>query len=273
MLAEPVLSAEDRRIWDRWCRAARVHAGTQLHRRRVDRARAVVDDFASRTRRPYVAWSAGKDSTAMTHLACVDRDHRDWRVMSIKDDLDFPGEEEYVRALGAAWGLTALDVVHPPFSLQEWVREHCAGMDVGEDIHGRTAGLSRAAFYSVITAYAAEHQADGALLGLRAAESPGRNLNRATHGTIYAHHDGILRATPLADWQGLDVYGYLLTHGIEPLHVYRCCGLATSPEKVRKSWWLPGASVSSGATVWLHTYYPSLYRKLRELWPAASTGG
>jgi 3'-phosphoadenosine 5'-phosphosulfate sulfotransferase (PAPS reductase)/FAD synthetase len=191
--------------------------------------------------------------------------------MSIKDDLDFPGEEEYVRQLAAAWGLTGLDVIHPSFSLQEWIAEHLGTMEIGDDVHSRTAGLSREAFYPLIDRWVAEHHCDGALLGLRAEESPGRNMNRVTHGTIYAHSDGVLRCTPLADWRGLDVYGYLLSHGIEPLHVYRCCGLAARPDKVRKSWWFPGAHVNYGATVWLRMYYPSLYHRLCELWPIAGS--
>ena len=97
---------------------------------------------------PYLGWSAGKDSTAMTHLVCVEGEHRDWHILSIKDDLDFPGEEKYVRRWAAAWGLQSLDVVHPPFSLQAWLRDHAADLDAGDDMHGRMAGLSREGFYA-----------------------------------------------------------------------------------------------------------------------------
>jgi len=268
---EPILTSDDRSIWEGWCRAALAHSRTQLHRRRVERALADVEAFAARVRRPYVAWSCGKDSTAMAHLACVLAGHRGWRVLCIKDDLDFPGEEEYALALAGQWGLEQLDIVRPAFSLQDWIAEHLATMEIGDDVHGRTAGLSREAFYPLIEQYAERIDADGVLLGLRAEESPGRNMNRASRGTIYGHSDGRLRCTPLADWRGIDVYAYLLSRGIEPLHVYRCCGLATSPDRVRKSWWFPGAHVNYGATVWLRTYYPSLYRRLCELWPIAGS--
>lgn len=270
-IPEPVLTSADRERWSSWCRAARLHARTRLHQRRVDRALETIAAFSAQVEQPYVAWSAGKDSTAMTHLACVAAGHLDWHVLSIKDDLDFPGEEEYVRGLAAEWGLTRLDVVHPPLSLQDWIADHLATMEIGDDVHSRTAGLSREAFYPVIDAYADQIQADGVLLGLRTEESPGRNMNRASRGTIYPHSGGVLHCTPIADWRGLDVYAYLLSHGIEPLHVYRCCGLATSPDLVRKSWWFPGAHVNGGATVWLKTYYPSLYRRLCELWPIAGS--
>ena len=271
MKPEPILTTEDRRIWENWCMAARLHARTKLHKRRVERALADVERFSCQTERPYVAWSGGKDSTAMTHLACVLGGHQDWRVLSIKDDLDFPGEEEYVLGLGKEWGLQRLDVVHPAFSLQGWIAEHLDTMEIGQDVHARTAGLSRAAFYPLIDEYADGIDADGVLLGLRAEESPGRRMNRASRGTVYAHSDGRLRCTPVADWKALDVYGYLLTHDIDPLHVYRCCGLAVSPGDVRKSWWFPGAHVNYGATVWLRTYYPSLYHKLCGIWPIAGS--
>lgn len=262
---EPYLTTEDHRIYNTWMRQAAVHARTTLHRRRVDKAGAVVEDMAERCPDAYVAWSGGKDSTALMHLASS-RGVR--RAMSEKDDLDFPGEEEYVRNLAAAWDVE-VDILRPPFSIETWLREHAADIDPTEDMHGRTADLSRQAFYGPIETYSADRGRPGVYLGLRAEESRGRTMNRATRGALYQKNSGEMICTPLADWLGIDVYAYLASRGIEPLSVYRCVRMHESPDRVRKSWWLPGSHTRHGGMRWLSTYYPSLFRRLCDIWPQA----
>jgi 3'-phosphoadenosine 5'-phosphosulfate sulfotransferase (PAPS reductase)/FAD synthetase len=213
----------------------------------------------------FVAWSGGKDSTALAHLVRVDCGVPG-RVVSIKDDLDFPGEVEYVTRLALRWGLD-MKIVSPPFSLQQWLLDH---PEVGalDDHWSRGAALSRAGFYPLVDALNANRS--GVYLGLRTEESHGRKMNRARRGEIYEQASGQVVCQPLCDWRGLDVFAYLAENGVEPLHVYRCVRFHRDPARVRKSWWLPcsaGRDVS-GAT-WLRTYYPSLHRRLCELMPDA----
>ena len=120
--SEPRLSAEDVRLWDIWMLAAGAHATTRLHRARVDTARARVALALDVAPDMAVMWSGGKDSTALTHLACVDM-RAPLRVYSEKDDLDYPGEEEYVSALAAQWGLD-LEIVRPDTSPRAWIAAH-----------------------------------------------------------------------------------------------------------------------------------------------------
>src|SRR5690606_13832135 len=98
-------------------------------------------------------------------------------------------------------------------------REHAREMRADEDMHARTAALSKAAFYSVVEEATAPH--DLVFLGLRAEESRGRAMNRATRGTLYRKANGQVVCQPLADWRGLDVYAYLFARGIDVLPVYR----------------------------------------------------
>ena len=271
-MSEPILRPEDERLWRSWVATCRIHARQRDHQRRVDLARRRIGDALAAAPSWCVMWSGGKDSTALVHLACVDLGHR-LPVASEKDDLDYPGEEEYVLDLAAAWGLD-LAVLRPPVSPRAWMAENAATLGAGDDLHSRAAGLSRACFYDVVERHGAAH--DGVMLGLRQEESAGRRASRAAHGTLYrkAHPyraAGQWVSTPLADWTGLDVMAYLLTRTIPVLPVYRCLALAHArePWRLRKSWWVPGGHSRWGGAAWLRHYYPSLYHQLAAWMPDA----
>jgi len=263
---EPRLTDEDRRIWHQWVRAARRWATTRLHRSRVERTRRIVEEFHTNHPDAYVAWSAGKDSTAMTHL--IADVVGPVRAMSIKDDLDFPGEEDYLRRHAEAWGVR-LDIVRPP-SLQAWLRDHADEIGAADDVHSRAAGLSRVGFYPLIEEYDRSTGTRAKYLGLRAEESHGRKMHRAKRGAIYTKTNGEVVCQPICDWRGIDVYAYLLSRNIDLLPLYRCVRLHDAPERVRKSWWVPGAHAQFGQGTWLRTYYPGLFQLLEDLLPGAS---
>lgn len=268
MTSEPLLTDEDGRIWDAWYRQALVHARTAVHRARLDVARRRVLRMAEACPDAYVSWSAGKDSTALLHL--VRRECGvPGRVMSHRDDLDFPGEEAYIQRWSAAWGIE-VDFLRPAFVLQDWIRGHADELDADGDLHSRAAAFSEASFYSLLDEYRGRLGVPGVYLGLRADESRGRAMNRATRGVQYRKANGETICTPLADWRGIDVYAYLLSRGIDLLPVYRCVRLHESPDRVRQAWWLPGATTRHGGMVWLRAYYPSLFRRLCELLPDAA---
>lgn len=274
-MMEPRLSSDDVRIWDAWRRTAAAHAGTRAFGRRVDAARSVVLRAMAVNPSPCLSWSGGKDSTVMVHLVRSEMGI-DIPAASEKDDLDYPGEREYVEELAAAWGLR-LTILTPPISPAEWFAEHAGQLAADEDVHARTAALSKVAFYDVVEAHGAAHGL--IFLGLRAGESYGRRMNRASRGTLYRKRpdrwhpvEGQWVATPLADWDGLDVLAYAESRDIELLPVYRCVALMHrhEPWHLRKSWWLPGANARWGGVVWLRHYWPSLYGRLCRLLPGAS---
>lgn len=276
MQAEPILDSHDRAVWARWMIVADRHARSITHRRRVDQARRLVDQCLREARGDAVVmWSGGKDSTVMAHLI-TEATGGEVPLVSEKDDLDYPGEEQYVTALARQW-LAGLQIVRPPFSLEDWIRDHAHELDVAGDFHSRAAGLSKAAFYQVVEEATKDREA--LFLGLRAAESQHRERNRRYNGLIYRRHSapgqerGQLVCTPLGDWQGIDVYAYAIKHGIELLPVYRCVGFMyeREPWRVRKSWWIPGGFSAMGGIVWLRRYWPSLYQRLLEWFPAAQS--
>jgi len=200
MSCEPILTSADRSTWEQWERLALAHAGLAVHKARVQRSLGIVADMAKRCPSAYIAWSGGKDSTALVHLVCVEAG-LPVRAMSIKDDLDFPGEEEYVLDLSAEWGV-ACDIVRPPFSLQDWLKQHGAELDPGEDMHGRDVAFAKKAFYLVVEAYRLSHASPGVYLGLRKEESRARMMNRIQRGPIYTKKTGETVCQPLCDWTG-----------------------------------------------------------------------
>jgi hypothetical protein len=262
---EPVLSPNDVRVWDRWRATFGMHIRSLGFRRAVDGAKRVAAKALDGATKPMASWSAGKDSTALAHLLRVGLG-ADFLAVSEKDDLDYPGEEDYLHSLAAEWGLR-LEIVRPPVSPLAWLLERRGQLSAGEDMHSRAAGLSRACFYGVMERANEGH--DVVFWGLRAEESGRRRALLATKGPTYRLASGQRRCAPLGYWTGLDVFAYLQAHDIEPLPVYRCCGFLPEhrlkPWLIRKSWWIPGAHAGNGWAAWLKRYWPSLSAKLADL--------
>lgn len=262
--AEPALTSADEHVWRLWCLTARAHARTDAHRKRVDEALRASERCLAKHSRCAVMWSGGKDSTAMAHLIRVGLG-ADVEIVSEKDDLDYPGEEEYVTGLAATWG-ARLRILRPEVSPQEWLKAHVDELELCADMHSRAAGLSKACFYGLVEEDNKER--DAIFLGLRAAESAGRKDNREKHGLTYRRRNGLVVCQPLADWSGLDVYAYLLAHDVPVLPVYRCVAFmhAREPWRVRKSWWLP---TTHGGVAWLRHYWPTLFDQMCQWIPLA----
>lgn len=266
-------------------RAATVHATTRAFTRHVDSAKWAVEKAIRMARdrglpESYGASvSAGKDSTVMWHLLAVEMG-LPFEAVSEKDDLDYPGEESYLAALSSAWG-APVRIVRPPISPAAFIEDMAKRGDLrpGDDIHGRSAALSKACFYNVITEAVKGYSVSA--LGLRAEESGTRRtviqeLGRSyeLRGKAKKGHPRQIRCNPVGGWSGIDVYAYAVSRGFDLLHVYRCVGFhpehRAEPFRVRKSWWLPGAESSRGQVAWLFRYYPSLYERMRGWMPHAS---
>jgi 3'-phosphoadenosine 5'-phosphosulfate sulfotransferase (PAPS reductase)/FAD synthetase len=268
-LTEPILREDDRRAWAYWERVCDVHARTPSFQRRVEQAKAYVREALElEPGKACVMWSAGKDSTCLAYLVTVEMGLRHVELVSQKDDLDFPGEEEFVHEHAAAWG-AKLTVVRPDISALGYVREHMCEFD--EDLHSRQAGLSKAVFYNVVDK--ANSQFDLVMMGMRAEESRARKWRMHTHGAVMRLKSGRVRANPLALWTGLDVLTYTHTRKVPMLQLYRCIAYMhdRKPWNIRKSWWIYGKNPNNIA--WLRHYYPSLHRTWSSFMPNVSVIG
>ena len=243
-----------------------LHARSLELDQRVDRASRHLDDALSRA--VPGGWrlglSGGKDSSELAVL-CAEHGLT-LPALSVKDDLDYPGEREALEAL-ASKTRHALTILTPPVSLLGYLRE--TRPSLVEDLHGRTADLSARWFYGLLDQHRAAEGYGGVLLGLRAQESRGRALNRATRGHVYQRADGLHVAQPLADWTALDVHAYLWRAEVPVLPVYLCVDPCADALALRKSWWVcGGTSARVGAHyTWLRRWWPGCWAAAVEIDP------
>jgi len=263
---EPVLRREDHEAWDYWRRVCDVHARSPGFQRRVTQAKRYVLEALELEPRACVMWSAGKDSTCLAHLVTHELGLQHVPLISQKDDLDYPGEEAFVRELAASWG-AQLEVLRPDLSALDYLREHMREVD--QDLHSRSAGLSRVVFYDLVDRASAAYGC--VMMGLRAQENDARMMRLSTAGPVARLKCGRVHAHPLAWWSGLDVLAYVHSREVPMLPLYRCIGYIhrDAPWTVRKSWWVCGRSRTHAA--WLRHYYPSLHRLWRDFMPALDT--
>lgn len=243
-------------------REVALHARSRELVRRVDRSRAEIDralslDLPGGWR---MGLSGGKDSTALAFLA-----PSGIRGMSVKDDLDYPGERAYLSALSSRTGIP-IDVLTPEVSLLDYLRT--SRTSLLEDLHGRSAELSATWFYGLLDAYQRREGYGGVMLGLRQAESRGRRLNRAKRGLLYRRaSDGLHVAQPLADWSTLDVHAFLWRCDWPVLPVYLCVDPGMDWARLRKSWWVCGGGPAQldSHYAWLRRWWPDFWRMAVEI--------
>ena len=238
----------------------KLHSRTAGYRRRVDAARRTILR-AAETARFVLAWSTGKDSTAMVHLVrslCPDTP-----IMIQFDDCDWPTKRQYAERVAAHQGWD-LHRVEPDVSVWERMK---AGAIGEEDFCAVSHPLTRDAFLAPLAAKQRELGADGVYLGLRAAESRARKVHLLSRGALYQLQSGEWRCCPLARWTAEDVFAYLVENDVEinPCYFHN---RFWRPEEIRLSWAIPTpTSVRYGYVEHLRHYYPEQFRKIRELMP------
>lgn len=237
-----------------------LNAEMDCYKRHLDSARRHIDTAFKTADRWYVAWSGGKDSTALAHI--VNSMYPGTEIWSEKDDCDFPGEIEYVTSVAAKYNFNLnLCVPGMPLLDEALARQ----IDICEDIHSRGTEFSDRFFYSAVAAQ--ESLCDGVFLGLRAEESRARQKNAMMRGHIYRRKNKKWTCCPLVWWTATDVFSYLVTNNIPILNIYFKTKFIGSPENIRKAWMLPGASSRKGFCAWLRYYYPQQFQKLALAFP------
>lgn len=253
-------------------RAIVAHAHSAAHLRRVEIARSRVraaleardEGGAPLTWR--LGWSAGKDSTAIAALLAEMGAGEAAPAFGEKDDIDYPGETDYLSAVAARLSLPVPEVIRPRIQLLDWLREH--RISLVEDLHSKAAELSSEHFYKLLDDHRARSGHNAVLLGLRSAESKHRAVNRASHGWMYTRRDGLTVAAPLADWTDMDVHAYVAARGVPLLPVYLCIDPGQEAMKIRKSWWIAGGGVARyGHYVWLRRWWPALWHAAVQIDP------
>lgn len=216
--------------------AARLWARHPTHRRRVDRARAIIAAALARASRPYVAFSAGKDSAAM--LALVRE------------------QAPAIEARMLTWPETEL--------LGDYVRTVEAWRSLGADI--RAVAMTRARLDDAVPDrwHRLHGDSDLVFVGLRRDESRARQITLNRLGVIHKPATGITRAAPLAGLRTIDVAAIVVSRGLPVLSLYERDGFGA-----RSSTRVPRASHSIRETMLaeLRESDPPAYASLCQLYP------
>lgn len=199
---------------DRWRPVLSAWAKTNEHQQEVTKAKRIVHDALVRSRRPYVAFSGGKDSTCLLHLVLQQAPdvtvlHWDYGPYYVPRWL----ETEFLdnaRRVGARnlWVETS----------PEYLRLKRAAINIlGREYLGKVVLRLKQEGY------------DLAFVGLRAEESLKRR-RRIVRGESLTC---IKECWPIARWSWKDVWAYIIAHGLPYASVYERYAQVVGLEHVR----------------------------------------
>lgn len=233
----------------------------------------------------YLAFSGGKDSLVVLHLALtVDPNVP---VAFFDSGLEYPETYTYLADLEQAWDLDLH--VYPARRTTLQVLVDDGGWD-----HTSTARSRENLHQVLITEPAARAHHDhgpGELWGVRAAEARGRSALYATqlareteqyctgccdnqrdqrnrHGGVTRRQDGTTAYGPVWDWTDTDVWSYIARHHLPVNPVYAKLRALGAPEHfLRVSHVLDGNRLDEGRATWLRRGWPDLHTALCQVLP------
>lgn len=239
----------------------RAHAASPAYRRRLDAAVACIAHGLTLCRDPYVAFSAGKDSSVMLHLVRAQRPEIPARLLTSGETRCLHANLDDVLAWWRARGAHIEEICADRVFAEGWT---------GASFHAqRMAGRG-----DLRRLLPGDH--DAVFLGLRAEESGRRRiaLSRRFPGTRHATRTitvpgrRMLRIAPLADWTVDDVAAYVTVHQLPMLTAYEREGFAA-----RTTARLTGDAVREGALILLRDRDPAAYNHLLARFPEVAWWG
>lgn len=240
----------------------RAHARTALYRRRIEDARECLTEAFTLCNRPYLSFSAGKDSSVVLSLALALRPDLDVRILT-------SGESRLVHANldeVIAWWV----VRYPLMRFEEVLIDRVFG-EGWEDADFHTQ--RRAGVGDMKKSLAPAGQFDGLIMGLRDEESGLRKLwnNRRIPNTRHAigryalsdsDRGGMYRICPIARWSTADVAAYHIEASLPILAEYAHFGF-----EARTTMRLTSMSVLHGTLAHLRMRDPDAFRRLVARFP------
>jgi len=239
-------------------------------KKKIEETKTIVNKVMTQCYKPYIAWSGGKDSTALMYLITQDLGYKDILIFSQKDDCDFPDEKTYIENLTDLYHLNT-EIVEPKESMWEYILKH---KDLDNDIHKKTNEVTKIFFLKCIKQFIDKHNPDCVFMGLRNEESKARRINYYLKGDTYftKYDESIMHCNPLSKWTATDVFSYMVTKHIPILPLYTKYNILKDAESLRKSWWIPtGEQIKRGWVLFIKKEYPELYRKLKAHFPEVAS--
>lgn len=225
-------------------------------RRRIDSAEQIIGDFAAQ-HRPYVSMSWGKDS--MVLLWVVRRMGLDLPVIWFDGGLydEHPDTAAFAARVCEDWGVT-MHVARPEIPLiEQWRR---FGVPTGRFTREDDAYTRQ--FVGALVAASRSIGCDGALTGMRAAESRVRRVQFGRRGhTYFVASEHTWRGNPLWDWTTRDVWTLIDLEQI-PVHPVYAQTRFAPRDTIRLGVHAETAFGRFGSLASFKHYYPHLWNQL-----------
>lgn len=216
----------------------------------------------------YLAFSGGKDSLAVLHLA-----HQldpNIPVVFFDGGLEFPETYTYLADLTETWNLN-LDVIRSTRSALSIM------IDNGSWNHHSHPTSHTDLFTQLIeepSRQAHTRHGHGRLWGVRADESAGRRImfttaiNRGDTPGACTRTDGIVTYNPTWHFTTHQIWAYLTRHNVPVNPVYAKLRHLGAPETMcRVSQIIDAAHLEHGRLVWLRRGWPDLFETLTQVLP------
>lgn len=226
-------------------------------KKKVEDARRIVEKYINYSF--YVSWSGGKDSNVLLHLCTSFLP--DIKVLYIKSGYAIP--ESYHFMLGL---VDKMSLNYTEMQVDIDYMDLCAEFGLP---HLRSAETQKKVVSMIKKSPANEwtkvNNFNGMFWGLRAEESLKRKAFLQYKGRKFTDKNGIIRISPIIDFNINDVWAYHYANGvpINPIYLKENCG--QSAETIRNTGWLSTDGENNGRIQWLRTNYPEQFQKIREL--------
>lgn len=237
-----------------------LHAKTRGFLHKVDAAKRVIEAALAQMEAPYIAFSAGKDSTVVLHL--VRSLAPDTVAVWSDDEWNLPETMTLVEATPNLHRIAAR-VQHAEWFIS-W-----------EDGAGRvpegTIWVDAFANDGLQT-YAHQQGFDGVFIGLREEENSRRRIHLRTYGQFYfAANHGVWQCNPIAKWTVTDVWAYIHSNGIPYNTAYdKLTAMGVPLPRQRLGPLAQWRAMGYGQITLLKRGWPDLYNRFAERYPEAS---
>lgn len=240
-----------------------LHAKLPGFARKGQHALALLTQAKEAGRRPYVAFSGGKDSTVMLDL--VRRVFPDAPVVFADDEWHLP------ETLALLEQVPHLIRVAGPSRHAEWFTAWASGPDhlpagvVWNDEIQQGSGLA--------TWASSQHDCDTVCIGIRAEENSYRRIHIRALGTLfYAKSRTCWHCYPLAWWSLRDVWAYIASNALLYNAAYdRLSEIGVPLDRQRVGPLAVERVLGYGQIAILKRGWPDLYRRFVARYPEAST--
>jgi len=232
-------------------------ARLRSHLAKVERAKVRIREAFAQSKRAYVSFSGGKDSTVVLHLA--QQIQLDVLSCFYDSGAELPSTYQLVHHVQDHW-TTVLSWCHPRRTILDILR--AVGVGREDATEWLSAGqIADEIIKDVAEQAARELETDCYLLGLRRDESDGRKADLTKRGSLYRMANGQLRCCPIWDWTDDDVWAYIVSNAVEYNEAYDRTSLRPRRE-IRVCTYAGNTSERYGRFAWLKREYPDLFRRL-----------